>query len=440
MTTAGAAGAAASEPAAQALSAPTLLTPTLRWVLFGILCLAGISNALDRQIISLLKTEMSTELGWDDEDYGRLAAYFQIAAAAAFLFTGWLVDKLGVKWGNVIGIAAWSIAAAAHGWASTAWHFVACRIGLGATEAMGTPLTIKTVAAVFPPNQRSLAIGLQTLIAAVGLVSMPFLIPWLNSVVGWRGAFIVAGLVGIVIIVLWLIAVRGVRFDDGAELARIDFADDSQPYGPILRERRTWAIAIAKLLSDATWWLFLYWLPDFYRRQYGLSGGSLASAMAIAYFGSGGGAFLWGWLSTRLLDRGYSVDTVRKRIMLVSALIVMPVPFVLQIDSFIVVAIMMAIVLAGHQGFSLSLFSIITDVVPRGKVGRVTAFGAFAGNLGGAAIAWIAGIVLTAGYGYLPLFVFAGSSYLLAYGWIVLLLPRIERVEGAGGTAPLPLP
>jgi ACS family hexuronate transporter-like MFS transporter len=409
-------------------------------VLFGILCLAGISNALDRQIISLLKVEMSADLGWDDEDYGRLAAYFQFAAAAAFLVTGWLVDKLGVKWGNVIGVAAWSIAAAAHGWATVAWHFVACRIGLGATEAMGTPLTIKTVAAVFPANQRSLAIGLQTLIAAVGLVSMPFLIPWMAGLIGWRGAFIAAGASGILIIALWLIATRGVRFDDGAELPRIDFADDDQPYGPILRERRTWAIAVAKLLSDATWWLFLYWLPDFYRRQFGLSGGSLASAMAIAYFGSGGGAFAWGWLSTRLLERGWSVDKVRKRVMLISALIVAPVPLVLQVDSFVLVAMMMAIVLAGHQGFSLSLFSVITDVVPRGKVGRVTAFGAFAGNLGGAAIAWIAGVVLTAGYGYLPLFLFAACSYLLAFGWISLLLPRIERVEGAGGTSPLPLP
>jgi MFS transporter, ACS family, hexuronate transporter len=418
---------------------PTPLTPTLRWVLFAIMCLAGISNALDRQIIALLKTEMSAEIGWDDEDYGRLAAYFQFAAAAAFLVTGWLVDKLGVKWGNVVGVAAWSLAAAAHGWATAAWHFVACRIGLGATEAMGTPLVIKTVASVFPPNQRSLAIGLQTLIAAVGLISMPFLIPWMADLVGWRGAFIIAGLSGVFIIAAWLLATRGVRFDDGAELQRIDFADDDQPYGPILKERRTWAIAVAKALSDATWWLFLYWLPDFYRRQYGLSGTSLASAMAIAYFGSGFGAFFWGWVSTRLLQRGLSVDTVRKNIMLVSALIVAPVPLLLDVDSFLLVALWMALVLAGHQGFSLSLFSIITDVVPRGKVGRVTAFGAFAGNLGGAAIAWIAGAVLTAGLGYLPLFLFAASSYLLAYGWIRLLLPRIERVEGAGGRAPLPL-
>lgn len=389
---------------------------------------------MDRQIIALLKSEMSAEMGWSDSDYGDLAAYFQVSAAIAFLFTGWIVDKLGVKWGNVVGVAAWSIAAAAHGAATVMWQFVACRIGLGATEAMGTPLTIKTVATIFPADTRSFAIGLSTLIGAVGLIGMPFLIPWMSAMWGWRGAFVAAGAVGIVIIALWLAALRGVRLDDGAEHGRIDFADDTQDYGPILTERCTWGIAVAKMLSDATWWLMLYWLPDFYRKTFALEGTKLAGAMALAYLGSGLGAFFWGWLSTRLLRRGWSVNRVRKSVMLLSALIVTPVPIVLQAGSFWPVAIMMGVVLAGHQGFSLSLFSTITDVVPRAKVGRVTSFGAFAGNIGGAVIAWAAGQALKAGLGFTPLFVFAAASYLLALGWLHLLIPVIRRAPGAGGT------
>jgi ACS family hexuronate transporter-like MFS transporter len=62
----------------------------------------------------------------------------------------------------------------------------------------------------------------------------------------------------------------------------------------------------------------------------------------------------------------------------------------------------------------------------------VTAFGAFCGNLGGMAIAKIAGLVLTAGLGYTPLFLFAAVSYLLALGWIQLLMPRIRRAEPLG--------
>jgi MFS transporter, ACS family, hexuronate transporter len=240
-----------------------------------------------------------------------------------------------------------------------------------------------------------------------------------------------ADLGGFVTLALWLWFARGVRFDDVATTGTPAVAGDAPDYGPILRDRRTWAIVVAKSLSDSTWWLINFWLPDFYRKEFGLTTSELAVPLAIAFLGSGAGALLAGWISTRLLERGWSVNRVRKSVMLVSALIVTPLPFVLQLNSFWPVAIMMGVVMAGHQGFSLSIFSTITDIVPRAKVGRVTAFGAFMGNMGGVAISFITGAVLTAGLGYTPLFLFAAVSYLLALGWLQLLLPKIRR---SGGT------
>lgn len=404
-----------------------LLTPPRRWALFALLCVAGIFNAMDRPIIAILKPDMSADFGWTDADFGRLAAITQFAAALSFLFTGWLVDRLGVLRSMVVGVTAWSLAAMAHGWAATGWQVVAARVGLGATEAVQTPLTIKTVATLFPPDTRSFAIGFGTALAAAGTITLPFLIPVLAANFGWRGALIFGGIGGFITLALWVVLARGITFDDKAEDPALDLSDDGKPYGPILRERRTWAIVIAKAISDSTWWLLNFWLPDFYRKEYGLTTSELAIPLALAFFGSGAGAFFAGWVSTRLLRRGWSVDRVRKTVMLVSAVVVTPVPFVLQLDSFWPVAIMMGVVLAGHQGFSLSLFSIITDVVPRSKVGRVTAFGAFCGNIGGMAIVWITGVVLTAGIGYTPLFIFAAFSYLLAFGWLRLLMPVIRH-------------
>ena len=406
-----------------------IITPRLRWTLFGLLCVAGIFNAMDRPVIAILKPDMSADFGWTDEDFGNLAFYTQIAAAFSFLFTGWLVDRIGVRRSMIVGVTTWSFAAMAHGWAVAAWHVVAARIGLGATEAVQTPLTIKTVATLFPPNKRSFAFGVGTAIAGTGTIAMPFMIPAMATAFGWRGALIFAGLGGFITLSLWLWVARGVQFDDGAEDASRDMSDGGAPYGPILFERRTWAIVIAKMLSDSTWWLINFWLPDFYRKTYDLTTEQLAIPLALAFLGSGGGALLAGWASTRLLERGWSVNRVRKGVMLVSALIVLPLPLVLQLDSFWPVAIMMGVVMAGHQGFSLSIFSTITDVVPRAKVGRVTAFGAFMGNMGGAAIAKITGLVLVAGVGYTPLFIFAAVSYLLALTWFHLMLPEIKRAE-----------
>jgi MFS transporter, ACS family, hexuronate transporter len=377
-----------------------LLTPQRRWILFGLLAVAGIFNAMDRPIIAILKPDMSADFGWTDKDFGDLAFYTQIAAAVSFLFTGWLVDRLGVRKSMVVGVTAWSMAAIAHGWALTAWHVVVARIGLGGTEAVQTPLNIKTVATLFEPNKRSFAFGVGTAIAGAGTILMPFFIPVLALHFGWRGALIFGGVGGFIALALWIILARGIRFDDGAEDETLDFNDNAAPYGPILKERRTWAIVIAKALSDTTWWLLNFWLADFYRKEFGLTTTELAVPLALAFAGSGLGALGAGWISTRLLEEGWSVNRVRKGVMLVSALIVLPLPLVLELKSFWPVAFMMGIVMAGHQGFSLSIFSTITDVVPRAKVGRVTAFGAFCGNLGGAAIAKITGVVLMAGIGF----------------------------------------
>ena len=162
-----------------------------RTLLFALVVTAGILNLVDRQIIAVLKPTIAADLGWSDDDYGTLAAWFQGGAAFAFLFTGWIVDKLGVKWANPIGVAAWSIAAMAHGWARSMTEFVMIRVSLGATEAMGTPTGIKTIASVLPKNWRSSGFGATNAANSIGAILAPLAIPGVALLVGWRGTFVV---------------------------------------------------------------------------------------------------------------------------------------------------------------------------------------------------------------------------------------------------------
>ncbi|MBI1402906.1 MAG: MFS transporter [Porphyrobacter sp.] len=413
------------------------LSTRLRWSLFVVLCIAGVFNAMDRPIIAILKPDMMADFGWSDSDFGDLAAVTQFSAAFAFLFTGWLVDRLGVHRAMIAGASAWSLAAMAHGWAMTTAQVVAARIGLGVTEAVQTPLTIKTVATLFPPDKRSFAFGFATLLAGAGTIAMPFVIPALAVAVGWRGALVAGGIGGFAALAAWMWLARGLS--QLRERTRTQPAEGeaiaADSYGPMLANRATWGIVGAKALSDMTWWFINFWLADYYRKEFGLSTLELAVPLAIAFAGSGLGALLAGWASTRLLERGWSVNRVRKGVMLVSALLVAPLPLVLELDAFWPVAVMIGVVMAGHQGFSLSIFSTITDVVPNAKVGRVTAFGAFMGNMGGVAISLVTGRVLDAGLGFVPLFVFAAASYLLALAWFQWLIPTIRRDAGALGVA-----
>jgi ACS family hexuronate transporter-like MFS transporter len=407
------------------------LSPHLRWSLFTVLCIAGVFNAMDRPIIAILKPDMMADFVWSDSDFGDLAAVTQFSAAFAFLFTGWLVDRLGVNRAMQVGASAWSLAAMAHGWALSTWQVVAARVGLGVTEAVQTPLTIKTVATLFPPDKRSLAFGFATLLAGAGTIAMPFIIPGLALAVGWRGALVAGGIGGLVSLLAWMGLARGIAALNARHAPSAAEAAGEAAFGAILASRAVWGIVVAKALSDMTWWFINFWLADYYRREFGLSTLELAIPLAIAFAGSGLGAFGAGWLSTRLLERGYSPNAVRKGVMLAAALTVAPLPLVLGLKAFWPVAVMIGVVMAGHQAFSLSLFSTITDVVPGAKVGRVTAFGAFMGNMGGVAISLVAGRVLDAGFGFVPLFVFAAASYLVALAWFHLMLPVIRRPDAA---------
>jgi MFS transporter, ACS family, hexuronate transporter len=402
-----------------------------RWLLFVLLTFAGILNLADRQIIAVLKPEMSAEMGWSDADYGALAAWFQGATAFGLLFTGAIVDKIGVKWANPVGVMSWSLAAMGHALAHTMPQFILCRIGLGATEAMGTPTMIKTIATILPPAVRSTGFGIVNAVNSFGAISAPLAIPFLALAYGWRGTFIALGIAGVVWTAVWLITTRKSRF----EADPLPVTADHAPRPPILRDRSTYAIAGAKVLSDATWWLLLFWMPDFFNRQFGLSGVALGPPLALAYTGAAIGALGSGTLATWLLGRGLSVNTVRKGTMLASGILVLVLPTALLAPSPWVAAAVLGLVLAAHQGFSTTLFALITDVTPTEKVGRMTSLAAFCGNIGGMGIVWAAGKTLTLGLGYAPLFVFAGSSYLLALAWIQLWLPRIVSL-GAPSAEP----
>lgn len=405
------------------------LSPFRRRLLFVLALSAGVLNLVDRQIIAVLKPTIAAELHWTDDDYGTLAAWFQAGAAFGFLAAGWIVDRIGVRLANPLGVVAWSLAAMGHGWARSLAAFTACRIALGATEAMGTPTGIKTIVALFGPERRSTAFGIGNAMSSIGAVLAPLAIPFVAAWYGWRAAFLLAGGAGLVWAAIWLLAVRGTDWSPPAG------ARAGGGWG-FLRTRQTWAIAIAKVLSDATWWLMLFWMPDFFHRQFGLAGTQLAVPLGLAYGGAALGSLVSGTTASRWLSAGQPVDRVRKRIMLVSALCVVPVPLALQAGQVGQAVAIMALALAGHQGFSTSLFALIADITPPDEVGRVTGFGAFCGNLGGAAIARISGLVLAAGLGYAPLFAFAAVSYLLALGWITLLLGRIEPVGHEGNAAP----
>ncbi|MCW6534092.1 MFS transporter [Sphingomonas lycopersici] len=394
-----------------------------QWLIVGLAFVAIMLNYVDRQIIALLKPLLEQEFGWSNRDYSHLASAFQFSAAVAFLGTGWFIDRIGLRRGFAIGVGAWSIAGMAHAFVTTVGGFVAARAALGVAESIGTPAQVKTAATYFPPEKRSLMLGIGNMAANFGAVIAPLSIPPLALWLGWRAAFLIAGGLGLVWVIAWL------AVTPQTARAATDIPAQRVPWASLLRGRRQWAIIAAKAFSDQCWWFLLFFMPDLFHRVFGLSQGELGVPIALVYTLAALGSLSGGVLPTWLLSRGVEMNRARKGSMLVYALLILPVALVLHVDGAWAAAALLGLGLFAHQGFSTNVFGMTADIFPARMIGTAIGIGAFAGNLSGMAMIEVAGFSLERGYGYAPLLYVCAGSYLVGLLLIQLLVPKLELAE-----------
>lgn len=406
-----------------------------RWAICALLFFAITINYVDRQVLGVLKPVLETELGWSENDYANIVVAFQAAYAIGLLGFGRFMDLVGTRWGLAIAVSVWSVAAMAHAGARSVVQFALVRFALGLGEAGGFPASVKAVSEWFPKRERALATGIFNAGSNVGALITPILIPLIVVSLGWEWAFILTGAVGFLWLVAWLALYRRPREHPrvgAAELAHIE-GDPVDPPGKIswrfvATRRETWAFLLGKFITDPVWWLFLFWLPDFFAKTYDLDilsfGPPLVAVYLLADVGSVGG----GWLSSRLISGGWSVNRGRKTTMLICALCVTPISVAIYAQDLLVAVGVIGLAAAAHQGWSANLFTLVSDVFPRRAVATVVGFGAAGGAIGGMFIAKFAGWTLEATGSYLPLLAFASVAYLVALGVIHLLTPRLAPV------------
>jgi ACS family hexuronate transporter-like MFS transporter len=404
-----------------------------RWVICGLLFCATAINYIDRQTISVLKPHLQGAFAWSEIDYGDIVFYFQAAYAVAYLVFGRVVDRLGARTGYAVAMALWTAAHVAHALARSLGGFMLARAALGIGEAGNFPAGLKAVAEWFPKSERALAVGIFNAGANVGAIITPILVPVLTLAYGWPTAFVATGLFSVVWLVAWLMIYR--RPEQSARLAPEELAfiksDPADPPTPVswrklMSKRECWAYAAGKFLIDPIWWMFLFWLPDFFAKRHNLDLKSFGPPLAIVYILSDLGSIAGGWLSSWLIERGATVNRARKTAMLVSALAVLPIGGGMYVDNLWAAVAIVGLATAAHQSFSCNLYTLPSDLFPRGAVGSVAGLGGTAGALGGMLMAKYAGWILESIGSYTPIFVIAACTYLGALGVIHLLSPRYE--------------
>jgi ACS family hexuronate transporter-like MFS transporter len=179
-------------------------------------------------------------------------------------------------------------------------------------------------------------------------------------------------------------------------------------------------------MTDPIWWLYLFWIPDFLHRNHGLNLKTIGLPLVVIYLVADVGSIGGGWLSGRFIKLGWSHNRARKVAMLLCASAVVPVVFAANVSQLWLAVGLVALAAAAHQGWSANLFTLTSDMFPRKAVGSVVGIGGMAGAVGGMSIAMLVGAILQATGSYVPVFILAGCTYLVALLVIHLLSPRLE--------------
>jgi ACS family hexuronate transporter-like MFS transporter len=416
-----------------------------RWIICALLFFATTINYMDRQILSLIKGILDDQLHWTNEQFGYVNSAFQGAYGIGLLAFGWFIDRYGTRIGYAVSIGAWSVAALCHTLVFSVGGFIAARVALGLGEGGNFPSAIKSVALWFPKKERAFATSIFNSGSNVGAIVAPALVPLIVGWWGWKSAFLIAGVAGFFWLFFWLplynqpdkVKALGQPERDFIH-SDLDEQGPPQPkpsWGSLLGYRATWAFIFAKFMTDPVWWFFLIWLPDFFKKFYGLdiknSWVHLVTIYAIITVLSIAG----GWVTGYLTKVGWSVTRARKTGMFAFALCALPMFFATNLGIWPAV---MLIALAGsaHQAWSANLFTTVSDMFPKNAVASVTGLGGLAGAAGGMLFPIFCGHILDeykaqgheAG-AYTFLLHILAFAYIVTFAIHHLLAPRFEQIK-----------
>ena len=412
-----------------------------RWFILALLFIATMILYIDRSALGILAPDLQKSIGWTEEQYGIINSVFMIAYAICFILMGKIIDTIGTRKGYLISIGVWSFATLGHALSRSWIGFAVARFSLAIGQSGNFPSAIKAVAEWFPKKDRALAVGIFNGGANMGTILSPLIIPALVlSFDNWRVGFLWTFPISMIWVFLWLKSYRKPEQSPKVSPSELEYInsdseaeESTEPvkWKDILPHRGAWAIAVAKFMADPIWWFYLFWGAKFLNEKFGVNLKEIGLPFFTIYLVSWGIGIFLGWLSSKFLKMGFSLNKGRKLGLLACGLFAVPVIMVPHTSNMWVAVGLIALAAGGHCGWSANVFSLMSDIFPKKATGSVAGFGGFAGAVGGAIVAFGVGKILqnigTDGYA-IP-FAVAGCGYLIALLVVHLLVPKIKTIN-----------
>jgi ACS family hexuronate transporter-like MFS transporter len=402
----------------------------LRWRIAILVSAAIAISYLDRQTLSVAIDAIRRDIPVSNQSFANLNTAFLFAYAMMYLGGGKMMDILGTRRGFALTMVVWSLACASHALAVSFAMLAVSRFLLGMGEGGGFPAATRAMAEWFSAKDRSLAMGIMNGGTAVGMIVAP---PLIRLVLGaannnWRWIFILTGGLGL----LWTLFWWNTYYAPNPHPSplpeyRARGSERSPSWVQLLGYKQTWGLLLAKFLTDAAWYFYLFWLPKY---LYDARGFDIKQVGAFAWIppaGAGVGCLLGGWLSGWLVRKHFSLNVARKTALGLSAALM---PFVLFITHVHIAGAIALFTLAyfGQQSWSTLVMVLPADLFPESVVGAVAGMVGFGGAMGGIVFGEVVGRMLDHGYTYAPIFALAGTFHVLAFLLILATVPHIRRL------------
>ena len=393
-----------------------------RWRVALIVGVAIAISYLDRQALPVAVAAVQRDIPLTNTEFGALTSVFLFAYALMYAGGGVLVDRIGTRRGLLVIMTFWSLACASHSLAASFWMLAASRFLLGAGEGGGFPAATKIVAEWFPVSERATAMGIVNAGTAVGGVVAAPAIAAILVWGTWRWVFVACAASGLAWTLWWIrVPAAPVRAEEPSR------ASARASWSALLARRAVWGLVLAKFLTDAAWFFYISWLPKYLYDARGFDVKQVGYYAWLPFAASGVGSACGGWLSSRLIAAGRTVNVSRKLALGLSAALMPGIIFVTRVPVEWAIALF-CIAFFGQQSWSTLVMVVPTDLFERRVVASVAGLVGFGGAMGGLVMNLTAGRLLDLGFGYQTVFSIVGTLHVVAFGVILATIPRIQPI------------
>lgn len=425
-----------------------------RRMIVGMLFITVVINYLDRSSISIAGPHIADDLQLNSVQMGLIFSAFAWAYSPLQIPGSFLVDRIVPRILYPIAIAVWSLFSFLQGFAGSFWQLFALRMGVGGSEVPSYPMNNRIITTWLPERERATAVGIYVSGQYVGLAFLTPLLVMIQNAFGWRGMFMITGGLGI----LWAIGFYRVYRDplesrsaNQSELeliekggGRLNWSGEAEPgdtkvaeigaaadggvsLGRLFSSRKLWGLLVAHMGETCANWFFLTWFPTYlvkYRHIEFLKVGFMAT---LPFLAAWFGVLLSGYVSDRLLKRGYSLTFSRKCPIVIGLVLATSIIGANYVSSPAMIIAFMTLAFFG-SGLAAISWSVVSSISPAPYVGLVSGTFNFVGTSMGILVPIAIGYLINGG-DFSPALIFVGGMAILSIISWTIIMGKIEGIR-----------